>query len=56
MDVKATSVELTLQDERDALKIVTEARRTGRLRNFEIMNATLEDIFVELIDKKQEEA
>lgn len=54
MEMKKTSVELTLQDENAALKIVADARRTGRLQNFEIMNATLEDIFVELIDKKQE--
>ena len=54
MESKNTSIELTLQDEKAALKIVTEAQRTGKLRNFEITNATLEDVFVELIDKKGE--
>ncbi len=50
---KGSSLELTVKDERSALRIVAAARRTQRLRNFEIMNASLEDIFVELIDKKQ---
>jgi len=55
-ETKGTSVELTIKDERAALAIVAAARKTGLLRNFEIVNATLEDIFVELVDKKQEAA
>ncbi|MEX2116830.1 MAG: ABC transporter ATP-binding protein [Bacteroidota bacterium] len=56
LETKGTSVELTVKDEKAALAIVAAARKTGMLRNFEIMNATLEDVFVELLDKKQEAA
>lgn len=52
-ETKGTAVEMTVKDEKAALAIVAAARRTGLLRNFEIMNATLEDVFVELVDKKQ---
>jgi len=53
MDVKENAVELTVGDERAALAIVAAARKSGFLRNFEIVNANLEDVFVELIDKKE---
>ena len=53
MDVKENAVELTVADERAALAIVTAARKSGSLRNFEIVNANLEDVFIELIDKKE---
>lgn len=53
-ETKGTSVEMTVKDEKAALAVVASARKSGLLRNFEIMNATLEDVFVELVDKKQE--
>lgn len=53
-ETKGTSVEMTVKDEKAALAVVAAARKTGTLRNFEIMNATLEDVFVELVDKKRE--
>lgn len=52
MEVKNTSMEITVKDERVALGIVNAVRRTKLLNSFEIMNATLEDVFVELVDKK----
>lgn len=55
-EIKGTSIEMTVKDEKAALTIVAAARKSGLLRNFEIMNATLEDVFVELVDKKQEAA
>lgn len=54
MEIKKNAVEVTVGDERSALAIATAARKTGLLRNFEIVNASLEDVFVELIDKKEE--
>lgn len=56
LEIKGASVELTVKDEKAALAVVIAARKTGMLRNFEIMNATLEDVFVEIVDKKQEAA
>ncbi|MEX1139847.1 MAG: ABC transporter ATP-binding protein [Bacteroidota bacterium] len=56
LETKGTSIELTVRDDKAALAIVAAARKTGLLRNFEIVNATLEDVFVELVDKKQEAA
>ncbi len=55
MDISGSSVELTVKDERTALAVVGAARRTNQLRNFEIVNATLEDVFMELIDKGSDE-
>jgi len=55
IDISGSSVELTVKDERTALAVVGAARRTNQLRNFEIVNATLEDVFMELIDKGREE-
>lgn len=52
-EVTRNAVELTLDDEESALAVVAAARKSGLLRNFEIVNASLEDVFVELIDKKE---
>ncbi len=45
-------VTLTLKDHETALSILSMAQSSGRLKHFEISMATLEDVFVELIDKK----
>lgn len=55
-EVRGSTVEVTIRDEDLALKILNSARRTGSLRQFEINSASLEDVFVEIIDKKAERA
>lgn len=52
-EAKNAAVEVALRDERAALAIVGAARKSGALNNFEITNATLEDVFMELVDKKK---
>jgi len=47
------SIEVKVREEEAALGILAGARQTGLLRHFEITNASLEDVFVELIDKKE---
>lgn len=47
------TIEVTLREEKQALKILALAKRAGMLTHFEISSATLEDAFVELVDKKQ---
>ncbi|MGH2568735.1 MAG: DUF4162 domain-containing protein, partial [Bacteroidota bacterium] len=53
LEVKDHTVEITLREEETALKIISSAKKTGRLQHFEITSANLEDVFVELIDKKE---
>jgi ABC-2 type transport system ATP-binding protein len=53
METKDSSVELTVRNHEAAMKLVQSARRLGALRHFEISSASLEDVFVELIDKKE---
>lgn len=44
---------LTVRDHASALSILSLAQSTGALKHFEISTATLEDVFVELIDRKR---
>ena len=52
MDLKDRSAELTLKDQRTALKTVALMQKTRLLQHFEITGASLEDVFVELLDKQ----
>jgi ABC-type multidrug transport system ATPase subunit len=51
MDLKGRTVEFTLKDQKTALKTVQLMQKTGLLQHFEITGASLEDVFVELLDK-----
>lgn len=51
MEIKESAVELTLKDQETALKAVARMQKTGLLQHFEITGASLEDVFVELLDK-----
>ncbi|MFQ5798776.1 MAG: hypothetical protein ACE5H0_08795 [Bacteroidota bacterium] len=42
---------MTVREETVALDILAEVRQNALLRHFEITSASLEDVFVELIDK-----
>lgn len=53
VEVRNSTVEVTVRDEQHALGILTSAKRNGQLQHFEITSASLEDVFVELIDKKE---
>jgi ABC-2 type transport system ATP-binding protein len=50
-EIKDRTVELTLKDQQTALKAVARMQKTGLLHHFEITGASLEDVFVELLDK-----
>ncbi len=52
MELKDRTVEFTLKDQRTALRTVEQMQKTGLLQYFEITGASLEDVFVELIDKQ----
>jgi len=51
MEIRNRTVELTLKDQQTALRTVARMQRTGLLHHFEITGASLEDVFVELLDK-----
>ncbi len=53
-EIKNRTVELTLKDQQTALRTVTRFQKTGLLQHFEITGASLEDVFVELLDKQRE--
>ena len=52
IESKGRSVEMTLRDEEAAFRVLTALKRTRALEHFEITSASLEDVFVELIDKR----
>lgn len=54
IDVRNTTIEMSLRDEATALDLLAAARQHGQLRHFEITSASLEDVFVQLLDKKRE--
>jgi ABC-type uncharacterized transport system ATPase subunit len=52
IDVRNTIVDVTMREEFAALDLLAALRRQGHLLHFEITAASLEDVFVELLDKK----
>jgi ABC-type multidrug transport system ATPase subunit len=53
MELKNRTVGMTLKDQQTALTTVMRMKRTGLLQHFEITGASLEDVFVELLDKQK---
>ncbi len=52
LDVKNSIIDVTVRDENAAFAILADAKKARGLRSFEITSASLEDVFVELIDKQ----
>ena len=52
IDVKNTTVDVTVQDDTTALSILEAVKEKVSVRHFEITAATLEDVFIQLLDKK----
>jgi ABC-2 type transport system ATP-binding protein len=52
IDVKKTTLDVTVQDGTTALSILSAVRQQADVRHFEITTASLEDVFVQLLDKK----
>jgi ABC-2 type transport system ATP-binding protein len=53
IEVSDHTVNISVREESAALKILETAKRAGTLETFEITSASLEDVFVELIDKQR---
>ncbi|MFA6469037.1 MAG: ABC transporter ATP-binding protein [Bacteroidota bacterium] len=53
LEIQNREVSLTVREHHIALDILALARSTGALKQFEISTASLEDVFVELIDRKK---
>lgn len=53
LDIVNNEVNVTVREHHDALSILSLAQSTGALKHFEITTASLEDVFVELIDRKR---
>jgi ABC-2 type transport system ATP-binding protein len=52
IEVKNTTVDVTVQDDDTALAILTAVREKVGVQHFEITAASLEDVFIQLLDKK----
>ena len=52
VEVKDNTVEVTVRDATLALDILAAVRETGQVQHFEITSASLEDVFVQLVDKE----
>ncbi len=53
MEIANNEMTLTVREHTTALKILSLAQSTGQLKHFEISTASLEDVFVELIDARK---
>ena len=54
MEMNNEGIELTLRDHHGALKILSLLQLRGMLLNFEMSSASLEDVFVALLDRQKE--
>jgi ABC-2 type transport system ATP-binding protein len=52
VDIKNNTIEVTVREATAALDVLTAVKQTGSLEHFEITSASLEDIFLQLVDKK----
>jgi ABC-2 type transport system ATP-binding protein len=52
IDVRNTTLDVTVKDDSTALAILAAVRQQAEVRHFEITTASLEDVFVQLLDKK----
>jgi ABC-2 type transport system ATP-binding protein len=52
IEVKNATLEVTVKDDITALAILSAVRQQTEVRHFEITTASLEDVFVQLLDKK----
>ena len=52
IDVKNTTLDVTVKDDNAALAILAAVRQQAEVRHFEITTASLEDVFIQLLDKK----
>jgi ABC-2 type transport system ATP-binding protein len=52
IEVRNTTVDVTVREETAALDLLAAVRHHGHLLHFEITAASLEDVFVQLLDKK----
>ena len=50
--IRNTTAEITVRDEDAAFALLSAAREHGALLHFEIASASLEDVFVQILDKK----
>jgi len=53
VDIKDTTIEVTVREATEALDVLAAVRQTGLLRHFEITSASLEDVFLQLVDTKE---
>jgi ABC-2 type transport system ATP-binding protein len=53
VDIKNTIIEVTVREATVALDILAAVTQTGLLRHFEITSASLEDVFMQLVDAKE---
>ncbi len=52
IDIKNTTLDITVKDDSTVLAILTAVRQHTEVRHFEITTASLEDVFIQLLDKK----
>ncbi len=52
IDIKNNTIEVTVREATAALDVLAAVKQTGLLRHFEITSASLEDVFLQLVDKK----
>ena len=52
IDVKNTTLDVTVKEDSTALAILAAVRQHAEVRHFEITTASLEDVFIQLLDKK----
>jgi ABC-2 type transport system ATP-binding protein len=53
LELQEKSAELTVKDQAVALQAAVKMKRSGLMENFEITSVSLEDVFVELLDKNR---